>query len=175
MRIQITFLAALFTLLVGFQTARAQTAQRPGNQQSSNQRTSNQRTSDRPEYWVMGVQGTITVAVPLQANLSGFKCSDIVIQLGQDRLQGPLNIPTFEAVASTHAAGDITKGKCGYVIPNKSGVPVKTYKIGLGTLKQLPYCDSVDVSAGAKQVTFPTANKVETINFDGKPTCIQIK
>ena len=125
---------------------------------------------------VMGVQGTINVTVPLNQNLSAFKCSDIVVQLGQDKPQGPLNISTFEALASTHATGDITKGKCGYVIPNNSGVPVKTYKIGLGTLKNLPNCDSVDVvTAGNKPVTFPTANKVETINFDGKPLCVQIK
>jgi hypothetical protein len=174
MRIKITFLAAFFTLLIGFQAAQAQRTQQPSDRRQRSQQ-SDRRSNSRPNFVVMGVQGTITITVPLYQNVSGFKCSDIVVQLGQDKPSSPLNISTFEALAITNATGDITTGKCGYIIPNNSGVPVKTYKIGLGTLKNLPGCDSIKVIADNKPVTFPTANKVETINFDGKPLCVQIK
>ncbi|MDT5123092.1 MAG: hypothetical protein QOC96_2574 [Acidobacteriota bacterium] len=164
MRIKITFVACLITLLLGFQTAQAQ---RPGGKGNTS----------KEDFVVFGVHGTITVATPLNQNLTELQCSDIEVRIEQEKpSQGGLNIPTYEVVASSKATGKISKGKCSYIIPNSFGLPVKTYKVSLTTSKDVPNCNSIDVSAGYKPVTFPTGNKVETIDFDvKKPLCNQIK
>jgi hypothetical protein len=165
MKIKLTLLASLFMVLIGFQTAQAQ---RPGGKGNP----------PKPDFVIFGVHGTITVATPLNQNLTELQCSDIEVRIVQEKpSQGGLNIPTYEVVASSKATGKISKGKCSYIIPNSNGLPVKTYKVFLTTSKDAPNCNSIDVedSAGYKSVTFPTGNNVEKLDFDVKPSCVQIK
>jgi hypothetical protein len=112
MRIKLTLLASLCTLLIGFQTAQAQ-ARRGEGDKGAVQTQQAGEWALLQGYVIMGVHGTITVTTPLSQNLTGFQCSDIVVQIGQDKVPtwNGLKIPFVEVVASRKATGDISKGR----------------------------------------------------------------
>lgn len=169
MRIKITLLATLFTLLIGFQTVRAQDKRATTVKGTKIENTSPYALAPPPQ-----VQGTITVASSSDKRLSALKCSNIEVQIGKNENQkgGGLQFTIFKVVASGKATGDISTGKCSYSIRNPSGLAVNTYTIRFATNTNAACPYAIDVSSNDdKSIEFPTGDKVVTRDFKVTPSC----
>lgn len=179
MKVKLTFLVALFGLLVGIQSAQAQRTTVKIDRSKVVLDASDIDISKIRAAEFQGVSGTINVPKPLASDIKRLQCNQIEVSIGEisqeKSANGGVALPTFKAIAVTKASGSIASGKCSYYISNpKFNQTTETYQLMLAIPVNKTTCQYLSIDHDSKSVTYPTAAKNQVVNFDAKPTCSNI-
>lgn len=115
-----------------------------------------QRTVPAGELVATGLQGKLTIQLPLEQQFSTMTCGDLTVRIGYwDTSQGGPNNPVFQEVGTALGTGVVSSGQCNY----------KVYGIPSGR----PYRVWVNVTNWQKFVNNTNCNFVEVYQQPNQP------
>lgn len=159
MKKHLNTLLTVITFCIVFAAAQASYAQRtlPKDTKISNLANASQRA----------IIGSITAdsSTNLTQLAEAYKCSDIVVELGEYKGSD------FKVAQSGKAIGDIKDGKCAYFVPYDSKIPVKKYQMRFRTSNafKMSFCSNY------AYLSFPASPTVDYPKSDaGQPVKVDV-